>query len=122
MPEIFEEFEDWDFKDANGICRCHECQMYYNTDVQRPIIKVNPDDYDKAIQYYNHVTVQQSMLKHKKTPGSNNPLLCGVEYAEGPDYPLVVIHYKYPNSQMKYELMINRDTWLAHRIHITGLN
>ena len=116
--------EDFDNKgdDENGICRCHECQVYINADVFRPIIKVDNDDFERVLLLLENKDVKEFMDQYRaRLTGNDNSadvIICCVEYthAQFNDgskelLPTVVLYYKYSDSEVKYELFINRQTW-----------
>lgn len=103
-----DDFDD-PFVDADGICRCFDCQTFFNTDVTRPIIEVTADEATAALSVWNDERCLDRLARYNTNVcprhASNELLLCKLGYASQPDgTKCICAYYRRKRCHVKYEL------------------
>jgi hypothetical protein len=129
MSTVNDDTTDWlDAEvDTTGMCRCDECQTYFNDDVVRPIIQVKSEDYTRAVEIFNsfeakdrrsryHPCKRHHYVELTSTPDeSKGPIICKVEYCRVHELhdehglDCIMMNYRYPNCQIKYDFILKPD-------------
>lgn len=96
--------------DNKGICRCPECETYFNKDVQRPIINISEEDYKFANDIISLLKIS-ARLKSYCPKHVSGPIICKFEYWEwhGRNDQSIEVSYKFKKCQLKHYVVIHMD-------------
>lgn len=118
--------DDLDDLDDNGICICHDCQIYNNEFRKDPIIKITDVELTNV---NNTLATNNSMNKYHKQYCTNdshkNLIICSYEYAgyfEGKNSSSfdILVCYKYEGCGLKYEMFIDIVSFEIIGLHAWG--